>query len=541
MGFRIEEQSYLNPIADIWSIKIRDKDCPLLNTTGIGITKQHALKNALLEFLEHLVTHYFWSDIYLGKTIAKNQYMHFSQEEWFKSEQQNTWPKKVLNTELQEFYNPLRELNANSLIDVSSSNQERGLCCIPYENLRTNKAVYFPVNLVHNLYASNGISSGSSIIEARNNALCQILQNHIQSRVIAEGIALPNIPSAIINQHQQLASTIRNIEDSRYSILIKDASLNGMFPVVLVILLDTHEQSICMSFGANPDMGLALEHATTTLFKYHTTNQTHRLIEPGFDMDEISSPNNLAQQFQHSTGITAWQSLNDKSEYAFFDWSQKFSKVKLTETYEQLSKIIELNGNDIFVFEVNHADMHICRMLVPGLSEIYPVDDLIWENNNAGNKVRDNILKKNKSINECEQLIEDLEDLDLDDNFLISKLIGMPADTTNIFHDLCVAELILLLALKTQDNERIQEGCEWVLHYKKINQRRLKTYKCINIILQLDKMTDYATVLKQLFTQQILNDALALIDGEDVFSLDSQWQTHKLMIKAYKKALDNIN
>ena len=162
-------------------------------------------------------------------------------------------------------------------------------------------------------------------------------------------------------------------------------------------------------------------------------------------------------------------------------------------------------------------------MLIPGISEIYPFDDLIWENNNVGMDVRDLILKTKKTTEECESLIESLEDLSLDDDYLIADLLAAPADENiYIFQDLCVAELILLLALKTQDNERVQENCEWLLDYKKINQKRLKTYHCINTILQLNKMTHYGISLEKLYTREILNNALALIDGEDVFKLESE-------------------
>ena len=46
LGFHIEERSWLNPVADAWSVHIRDKDCPLLFTNGKGASKQAALASA---------------------------------------------------------------------------------------------------------------------------------------------------------------------------------------------------------------------------------------------------------------------------------------------------------------------------------------------------------------------------------------------------------------------------------------------------------------------------------------------------------------
>ena len=39
LGFHIEEKSWLNPVDGIWSVHIRDRDCPLLFTNGKGATR----------------------------------------------------------------------------------------------------------------------------------------------------------------------------------------------------------------------------------------------------------------------------------------------------------------------------------------------------------------------------------------------------------------------------------------------------------------------------------------------------------------------
>jgi len=172
------------------------------------------------------------------------------------------------------------------------------------------------------------------------------------------------------------------------------------------------------------------------------------------------------------------------------------------------------------------------------MSEINPIDDLVWENNNAGIDLREAILNEHKSAQECDDLIHQLEALNTDDRYPVSALIGMPADKDSIFADLCVTELITLLALKIQDNERIQEGCEWLIHFRQIDKKRLKTYQCINTLLQLEGMANYAVALEKLYGHETLNNALALIDGEDVFSLKSHWKMHKLLLDGYQKVTE---
>ncbi|MEA7581085.1 hypothetical protein ONJ87_26750, partial [Salmonella enterica subsp. enterica serovar Anatum] len=43
IGFHIEEASWLNPVPNVWSVHIRDKECALCFTNGKGATKKAAL------------------------------------------------------------------------------------------------------------------------------------------------------------------------------------------------------------------------------------------------------------------------------------------------------------------------------------------------------------------------------------------------------------------------------------------------------------------------------------------------------------------
>ena len=80
LGFHIEERSWLNPVDGIWSVHIRDRDCPLLFTNGKGATKLACMASALGEYFERLSTNYFWTHYYLGPVIAARPYVHYPQE-----------------------------------------------------------------------------------------------------------------------------------------------------------------------------------------------------------------------------------------------------------------------------------------------------------------------------------------------------------------------------------------------------------------------------------------------------------------------------
>ncbi len=541
IGFNIIEQSWLNPIANVWSVHIRDSDCPLLFTNGKGASKKAALASALGEFFERLSTHYFWADYYLGDEIANSKFVHYANEKWFETIRNGSWPDGVLNEELQEFYNPDGELNASNLIDANSANRERGICCLPYICQLTNEAVYFPVNVIGNLYVSNGMSAGNTPEEARVQALSEIFERYVKFKIIAEGISLPNVPVEVLNRYPGIQVGIKELEDAGYPLLVQDASLSGKYPVMVVTLLNPNNQGVYASFGAHPKFEVALERSLTELLQGRGLDALDGFAEAGFDLDEIASPQNLETHFIDSSGIISWKFLQEKPDFEFSDWDKQDSSSDTAQEFSDLCECIHEEGNDIFISDYKELGVYCCRVLVPAMSEIYPADDLVWENNNAGIDMRQDILKENKSTDDCVTLIEKLEDLNFDDQYPVTALIGLPADRDSIFADLRIAELTTLLALKIQDNERIQEGCEWLLHFKQINSKRLKTYQCINTLLQLENMVEYGPSLEKLYGREVLKNALALIDGEDVFPLESSWKMHELLIEGYRKVIKDYS
>ncbi len=518
IGFHVEERSWLNPVDGIWSVHVSDRDCPLLFTNGKGASKLAALASALGEFFERLSCNYFWTHYYLGKAFATQRFTHYPQECWFPPEENGEWPQRLLTPELQAFYNPELSIPAEMLVEHNSGNVERGICALPFIRHNDGMRIWFPVNIIGNLYVSNGMSAGNTQAEARTQALSEIVERHIKFRIISEGICLPEVPNEVIARYPPIEAGINALRAAGFGILVRDASLGGQYPVMNVTLLNPEDQGCFSSFGAHPRLEIALERALTELLQGRALDALGGFPEPGFDLEEIASSPNIEIHFVDSSGIISWNFLGDTPDFDFCDWN--FSNSTL-EDYAWLVETIHAEGHEIYIADYTHLGVYACRIIVPGMSEIYPIDDLEYENNSLGNTIREAILYLPElDDEECEDLLATLNESGLADQRLVAALIGLAPDAGSFWEDLRVGELKTLLALASGNEEATREGCDWIHYFAQINPDRRRIYRCIESLLKLfdsGEYEPYRTVLESLYGTTALGTAEALLLREQRF------------------------
>jgi ribosomal protein S12 methylthiotransferase accessory factor len=540
LGFNVEERSWLNPVDGVWSVHVSDRDCPLLFTNGKGGSRLAALASALGEFFERLSCNYFWTHYWLGDQFAVRSFAHYPREQWFQPGADGEWPEQLLTPELRALYNPDGSIDADALVDLNSGAAERGICALPYQRLRDLTTVWFPVNIIGNLYVSNGMSAGNTEMEARTQALSEILERHVKFRIIAEGLCLPDVPEHVIARYPNIAAGIQGLRDAGFGILVKDASLGGEFPVMNVTLLHPGDQGCFSSFGAHPRFEIALERALTELLQGRGLNALGGFPEPGFDLDEIAAAPNIEIHFVDSSGIISWNFLGDTPDFAFCDWN--FSDTTAAD-YHWLVERIHRSGHDIYVADFQHLGVYACRILVPGMSEIYPLDDLEWENNSIGNAIREAILHLPKLDEaECADLLDTLHELDLQDQRPVAALIGLAADEGTLWADLRIGELKVLLALAIGDAQAIRDGCEWVRNFEQIEPWRRLVYRCIETLLELGGADRHRAALEELYGSATVASAETMLRREQrFFGIEAPGLTlegcdmHRRLLAAYAK------
>lgn len=539
-GFHLDEMSWLNPVKSIWSVHVRDHECPMLFANGKGATELAARASALGEFFERLNTHYFWTHFYLGELRANKPFVHYPQERWFAPTSDGAWPTEMLNPELHAFYNPDGTIDGEVLVDLNSGNIERGICTLPYTRLRDGAQTWIPVNIIGNLYVSNGMAAGNTMMEARSQALSEIFERHIKNRIIREGLCLPEVPDHVIARYPGIAAGIQGLRAAGFGILVRDASLGGRYPVMNVTLLHPKDQGCFASFGAHPRFEVALERALTELLQGRALESLEGFPEPGFDMEEITLPSNLEIHFVDSSGVIHWNFLGDTPDFPFCDWN--FSTTT-AEDYAWLCECVKSEGKDIYVADFSEQGAYSCRILVPGMSEIYPVEDLEWENNSVGNGIRPALLDLHAlSDDDARELLADLQTLNLSDERPLWEILGLAIPVGTTWKELRVGELKTLLALAIGDDQATREGCDWIRQYQEMNPARRLVYRCIESLLNLEDTDDYRRALNLLYGEDTVRQAESLLDGRDrFFGLDTLGANmegsamHANLLKAYDK------
>ena len=539
-GFYLDESSWLNPVESIWSVHVRDRECPMLFANGKGATQLAARASALGEFFERLGTHYFWTHFHLGATRANRPFVHYPQERWFAPTDDGHWPAELLNPELHAFYNPDGDIDGEVLVDLNSGNVERGICALPYKRLHDGAETWIPVNIIGNLYVSNGMAAGNTPMEARAQALSEVFERHIKYRIIREGLCLPEVPEDVIARYPGIAAGIKGLRDAGFGILVRDASLGGRYPVMNVTLLHPADQGVFASFGAHPRFEIALERALTELLQGRALDALGSFPEAGFDMEEIRLASNLEIHFVDSSGVISWNFLGDEPDYPFADWN--FSTTT-AEDYQWLCDCIRSEGHDIYIADFAEQGAYSCRILVPGMSEIYPVEDLAWENNSIGNRIRPSLVKlPGLSDEDSRALLDDLQTMNLNDERPLWEILGLAVPLDTVWKELRVGELKTLLALATGDEEATREGCDWVRHFREMNPARHRVYRCIESLLNLDDADQYLSSLTLLYGAETVRQARALLGrherffGLDTLGPDMEGSAmHQTLLKAYDK------
>jgi ribosomal protein S12 methylthiotransferase accessory factor len=234
----------------------------------------------------------------------------------------------------------------------------------------------------------------------------------------------------------------------------------------------------------------------------------------------VTEPNNFVEHFIDSSGIVSWRFFSAKSDYAFVEWdfTSKGAKTN-TEEAEALFGILKSMNKESYVAVHDQLGATACRIVVPGYSEVYPIEDLIWDNTNKALLFREDVLNL-LSLNDKKlaALLDRLENNELDEYGDIATLIGIEFDENTVWGQLTVLELKLLIHLALQQWDEAHELVGAFLQYNDNTAERKLFYQVLDAVLAIHlddelEINDYASNLRRMFGDDRMDAALGALDG----------------------------
>ena len=479
----------LHPLTNCYSVILKSLDAPShIYTNGKGINELSCTASAMGEYIERMQTNNFFIEFYMQN------------KEFYPDQKCFSDVKECLNDALNKFYNPNDELELEDFLDFNSDEKDK-IICLPFINQSNNEQIYFPINIIHNLYVSNGLATGNTPNEAKVQALSEIFERYAKIKIIRNGYSLPKIPLDVIKSFPKLYEDIQSLEKEGFLLQVLDASMGGKFPVTAISLINPKENSLFVSFGCHPILEVCLERSMTELMQGRGVEDLNSFEKPSFNNEIINDSFNIESHFINSDGKMNFSFLNKHSSFKYAPW--KYKGYNSDDEYKFLFDISKKMSKDIYLREYDYLGFYSCSIIVPSVSEIYPIDDLVYNNANRGKEIRQNILNfKDIDLEEIIQSVECLSD-DLD----MEKYIGVLFKNNFTLGDF-KAQIYLMLG-----------DLESAIGYFELSSKDISYILTQLCYIQIDELDfdDYYDSLCDVFTKEKVEQAM------DIFNMDSNF------------------
>jgi ribosomal protein S12 methylthiotransferase accessory factor len=287
-----------------------------------------------------------------------------------------------------------------------------------------------------------------------------------------------------------------------------------------VTLMNPRTGGVFASFGAHPRFEVALERSLTELLQGRSFEGLNDLPAPTFTSEAVREPYNFVEHFIDSSGIVSWRFFSAKAHYEFAEWDfSAHGENANAQEAATLLNILKGMGKESYMAVYEHLGATACRILVPGYSEIYPVEDLVWDNTNKALLFRSDILNLHRLDDDSlVALLDRLENSELDEHGDIATLIGIEFDENTDWGQLTVLELKLLTHLALQQFEDAHELVGAFLQYNDNTVQRGLFYQALNAVLEIElddelALEDFEANFRRMFGNARMDAVIGSVDG----------------------------
>jgi len=264
---------------------------------------------------------------------------------------------------------------------------------------------------------------------------------------------------------------------------------------------------------------VSLERTMTELMQGRSLENLDSFEVPTFDMSLVADSFNLESHFIDSNGKLGFPFLSSKKSFEYTPWNYEGTTTQEEHTY--LINILESMEKESYIREYDYLGFYSCQMIVPTISEVYPIEDLIYNNKNNGKLIRDMVL--NFKDYDPEDVMVEIEQLE--DSLNIEKYIGVIFEKNFKLREF-KAQVFLALGETEEALELLEYGADKFGH----------------IIVELVKMeeselefSEYEEALYNVFGQESVQRALGVLDGDILLTDVTLHEDYSNMLDLYDR------
>ena len=304
-----------------------------------------------------------------------------------------------------------------------------------------------------------------------------------------------------------------------YIVEVLDSSLGGVFPVTAISFINPKNSTLFVSFGAHPILEVSLERTMTELMQGRDLTNLDAFEIPTFDMDLVSDSFNIEAHFIDSNGKIGFPFLSAKKSYEYTPWN--YAGNGSADEYAYLLNILAAQDKEMYLREYTYLGFYSCQMIIPGFSEVYPIDDMIYNNKNNGKLIRDMVLNFEKyDINDILDTVDSL-----DDSLNMQLYIGVIFEENFTMQDF-KAQMLLLL-----------EEYDDALQILEFSNNSLGHLVAQLIRMQNDELNweDYEEALFNVYGEEKIQKAVNILEGKEFLINRTFKQDYKNILTMFDK------
>lgn len=491
---------------------------------GKGVNTSLALASAYGELFERLQNNAF---IPFQSYKDELNFCYFYDEKKLTAEelmqQDNVFIKNIIGS-LESNINFIN--NSVHLSEILSDSQ---CVCVPFQSLNYENNVYVPYDLLYLHYGTNGMCAGNSKSEALVQGICEIFERYCIKKIIQDSLTPPTIPISDLSDYPKVIDMISRIS-GRYNVIIKDCSLDGVFPVIALVVVERNSGKYGINFGSHPILEIALERAFTESVQGQNTGKFAEKIEFSFLNKNVRNHSNLTNFFTVAVGCFPYELFLGDSSYLYSLNQFLIGSISNQELFDLCVAICNNANFEVLIRDNSFLGFPAFQVIIPGVSELVDFDFMHMDKMKSIKKVEAFLM--NPEMLKKEQIDELIEILlyfsttfkqnSLSDYYKNDRTTPYPLEHSR----LDVLYLVALLLILKHDYVRASSIFSVILNQKNITQEdAIWVRACKHLVEGLSENISFSKCIRclnEMFDISIVNDIEKVFKNE-VFLLVHQY------------------